>query len=527
MTDQNSLVEFGFRRFIVTLTAIVCALLEIVDTTIVNVALNDMKGNLGATLSEVGWVITAYAIGNVIIVPMTSWLSQQFGRRNYFAVSIALFTLCSFLCGNATNIWELVGFRFLQGIGGGALLVTSQTIITESYPVEKRGMAQAIYGLGVIVGPTLGPPLGGYIVDNFSWPYIFYINIPLGIIAILLTMQFIKSPKFAEKKAANEIDWLGIFLLSITVGSLQFILERGHEEDWFASNMIVIFTVMAVFGLFFFIWRELSYKNPIVELRVLQNGNLRIGTIMSFILGFGLYGSTFIIPLYTQSLLGWTALQSGLLMIPATLTTAFMMPIVGRMISKGVPQQYMVAGGLLLFFIYSFWGYKIITPSTGADNFFWMLIVRGAGLALLFIPITTLALSTLKGQQIGQGAAFTGMMRQLGGSFGVAAITTFMTNRNMLYRNDMVSKLDVNNLEVQQRVLALKQGFMAKGMTPDLALKSAYQAIDFTVMKQSTVLSYMDVFLYLGILFLLCVPFILMVRNKKEKDAVDMSAAMH
>ncbi|MCH5721152.1 DHA2 family efflux MFS transporter permease subunit [Niabella hibiscisoli] len=274
MEDQNSLVEYGFRRFIVTLTAIVCALLEIVDTTIVNVALNDMKGNMGATLSEVGWVITAYAIGNVIIVPMTSWLSQQFGRRNYFAFSIALFTVCSFLCGNATNIWELVAFRFLQGVGGGALLVTSQTIITESYPAEKRGMAQAIYGLGVIVGPTLGPPLGGYIVDNFSWPYIFYINIPLGIIAILLTLQFIKSPKYAAKTSTREIDWLGIFLLTVTVGSLQFILERGHEEDWFTSPVISIFTALAVFGLFFFIWRELTYKNPIVELRVLKNGNL-------------------------------------------------------------------------------------------------------------------------------------------------------------------------------------------------------------------------------------------------------------
>src|SRR3954468_5613726 len=196
MVQASSLVEYGSRRVIITITAIVCALLEIVDTTIVNVALNDMKGNLGATTSEIGWVVTAYAIGNVIIIPMTSWLSQQFGRRNYFAASIMLFTLCSFLCGNANGIWELVLFRFMQGLGGGALLVTSQTIITESYPVEKRGMAQAIYGLGVIIGPTLGPPLGGYIVYHVSWPYIFYINIPIGIIATLLTMQFVRSPKY-------------------------------------------------------------------------------------------------------------------------------------------------------------------------------------------------------------------------------------------------------------------------------------------------------------------------------------------
>src|SRR5690349_7404267 len=225
--QQASLIEYGSRRVIITITAIVCALLEIVDTTIVNVALSDMKGNLGATTSEVGWVVTAYAIGNVIIVPMTSWLSAQFGRRNYFAFSIILFTVFSFLCGNASGIWELVIFRFIQGLGGGALLVTSQTIITESYPIEKRGMAQAIYGLGVIIGPTLGPPLGGYIVDNFSWPYIFYINIPIGVIATLLTLQFVRSPKYGEKSAPRDIDWLGIGLLALAVGSLQYVLEKG------------------------------------------------------------------------------------------------------------------------------------------------------------------------------------------------------------------------------------------------------------------------------------------------------------
>ena len=523
---ENSLVEYGARRAIITITAILCALLEIVDTTIVNVALNDMRGNLGATLTEVGWVITAYAIGNVIIVPMTSWLSQQFGRKNYFAASIILFTICSFLCGNANGIWELVIFRFLQGIGGGALLVTSQTIITESYPVEKRGMAQAIYGLGVIIGPTLGPPLGGYIVENFSWPYIFYINIPLGVIAALLTLQFVRSPKYGEKKTINEIDWLGIGLLAVTVGSLQYVLERGHEDDWFESNTIMFLTATAIFGLFFFIWRELRYKNPIVNLRVLKNGNLRIGTVMSFIMGFGLYGSTFIIPLYTQSILGWTAQQAGMLMVPAALTTAFMMPIIGNLLQKGVPQQYLVAAGMLLFSIFTFWGYFILTPDTDTDNFFWMLIVRGMGLGMLFIPITALSLSTLKGQEIGQGAAFTGMMRQLGGSFGVALITTFLSRQNMVHRSTLVSKLDTNNPAVMQRLHGIQQNFINKGMNAEVAVKSSYSVMDRIVTKQAAVLSYMDVFMYLGILFLLCVPFVLMVRGNKARK-LDLSEAMH
>lgn len=524
--EQDSLVEYGFRRVIITITAILCALLEIVDTTIVNVALNDMRGNLGATLTEVGWVITAYAIANVIIVPMTSWLSQQFGRRNYFAVSIIIFTAASFLCGNATNIWELVIFRFIQGLGGGALLVTSQTIITEIYPANKRGMAQAIYGLGVIIGPTLGPPLGGFIVDHFSWPFIFYINIPIGIAAVLLTLQFVRSPKYAEKTQSKDIDWIGIALLAISVGSLQYILERGHEDDWFNSKAIVVLTAVTVLGIFFFIWRQLTYRNPIVDLRVLKNGNLRVGTILSFILGFGLYGSTFIIPLYTQSNLGWTATQAGLLMIPAALTTAFMMPIIGQILQKGVPQQYLVGGGMFIFFVFCFWGYSILTPDTAESAFFWPLIMRGIGMGMLFIPITTLSLSTLVGQDIGKGAAFTGMMRQLGGSFGIALITTFLSTQTMVHRNDLVSKYDITNYAVQQKIEGLKQSFIAKGMTPNAALDGAYKMMDYSVMKQASVLSYMDVFLYLGVMFLICVPFVLLVKGNKGKK-VNMSDAAH
>jgi DHA2 family multidrug resistance protein len=323
-----------------------------------------MRGNLGATTSEIGWVVTAYAIGNVIIIPMTSWLSQQFGRRNYFAASIILFTICSFLCGNSTSINELIIFRFLQGVGGGALLVTSQTIITETYPIEKRGMAQAIYGMGVIIGPTLGPPLGGFITDHAGWPLIFYINIPIGIVATLLTLQFVRSPKYSEKKRLNDIDWIGIGLLAVFVGSLQYILEKGQEEDWYSSSTIIVLTIMSVVGFFFFIWRETTFNHPVVRLGVLKNGNLRIGTIFSFILGFGLYGSTFIIPLYTQSILGWTATQAGLLFVPAALTTAFMMPFIGQMIQRGVKQQYLVAIGMILFFFFCMWGYKILTPAT-------------------------------------------------------------------------------------------------------------------------------------------------------------------
>jgi DHA2 family multidrug resistance protein len=522
---EDDLVEYGFRRVIITITAVLCAMLEIVDTTIVNVALNNMRGSLGASLTDVAWVITAYAIANVIVIPMTSWLSQQFGRSNYFAASIIIFTVASFLCGNATNIWELVAFRFIQGLGGGALLVTAQTIITESYPVAKRGMAQAIYGMGVIVGPTLGPPLGGYIVDHFSWPYIFYINIPIGIIATFLTLSFVKSPKYGDKLTASQVDWWGIFFLTSFVGSLQFVLEHGQQDDWFNNNLIVLLSVISVVGLLLFIWRELTYKHPIVNLRVLKDTNLRVGTIMCFILGFGLYGSTFLIPIYTQSILHWSALDAGLILIPSSITTGLMMPFIGKAIQKGIPQAYMVAAGFLVFFIFTFWMRNIITPDTGAEHMFWPLIWRGIGLGLLFVPIYTLSLSTLKGKSIGEGAAFTGMMRQLGGSFGIAIITTFIARFNQEHRANLVSHLDKTSFELQQTVKQLQMGFMSKGFSANEALNKAYKAIEYKVIIQSNVLSYMDIFMYLGILFLLCIPFILLI--KKGKTKIDLSDAMH
>jgi len=522
---EDDLVEYGYRRVIITITAVLCALLEIVDTTIVNVALTHMRGSLGATLTDVAWVITAYAIANVIVIPMTSWLSQQFGRRNYFVASIIIFTVCSFLCGNATNIWELVAFRFVQGMGGGALLVTAQTIITESYPVAKRGMAQAIYGMGVIVGPTLGPPLGGYLVDTYSWPYIFYINIPLGIIATILAISFVRSPKYGEKLKANQVDWWGIVLLTSFIGSLQFVLEHGQQDDWFNDSLIITLSVVSVLGLVLFIWRELTYKYPIVNLSVLKDGNLRIGTVMCFILGFGLYGSTLIIPIYTQSILGWTAMDAGLLLIPGSITTAIMMPFVGNMIQKGVPQAYMVGVGFLVFFFFTFMMQTRMTPDTGVEHMFWPLILRGVGLGLLFVPITTLSLSTLKGKHIGEGAAFTGMMRQLGGSFGIAIITTFITRFSQEHRVNLLTNLDPANYQVQQRILGMQRAFMSKGYSAEVALKKAYQAIDYAVLKQSTVQSYIDIFMYLGIMFLCCIPIIFFIKRGKNK--INPADAMH
>jgi len=526
-TSSFSLVEYGYRRTVITITAVFCALLEIIDTTIVNVAINDMRGNLGATLSEISWVITAYSLGNVIIVPMTSWLSQQFGRRNYFAASVIVFTVCSFLCGNATSIWELVIFRFIQGLGGGALLVTSQTIITESWPVEKRAMAQAIYTIGIIMGPTLGPTLGGYIVDNYSWPYIFYINIPVGIVATILTLSYIRSPKYEEKRPSSQVDWLGIALLTIGISSLQYVLEKGQEEDWYNSKIIIFFTGTATLGMLTFIWRELSYAYPIVNLRVLKNSNLRIGVMLSFVLGFGLYGASFILPLFTQSLLGWTAMQAGMLQLPTTIFVMFMLPLVGKLIQSGVPQKYLIAIGLMIFFIYSMYASSLLTLETSSGNLFWILMVRGLGLSLLSVPVSTMALSTLKGQEIGQGAAFSGMMRQLGGSFGVALISTFVYRQTQVHRNVLITHLPAYDPDVQQRLAQLAAKVQHEsGLDSLTSRQTAYAMLDRSVNTQATLLSYTDVFLWIGLMFLIFVPIVL-VFVAKGKNKISLADAAH
>ena len=343
--------------------------------------------------------------------------------------------------------------------------------------------------------------------------------------ATLLTIRYVKSPNFGGKRKASEIDWLGIILLIIGVGSLQFVLEKGQEHDWFASNVIIVCAITAFLGFYLLIWRELTAKNPVIELRVLKDKNLAVGTIMTFILGFGLYGSTFIIPLFTQSILGWTALQAGLLLVPSSLTTGLMMPIVGRLIQRGVSQKYLIAGGFLIFFIYSFWAYNIITPQTGESDFFILLIVRGAGLGLLFVPVTTLALSTLHGKEIGQGASFTGMVRQLGGSFGVAIISTFISRRSFIHRADLIKYANPYDTETQQRLSMMQQKFMSLGSTFEQAKHQAYQMLEMAIEKQAYILTYMDAFLYIGIFFLCVIPFVLLVKPSKHKP--DVGEAMH
>ena len=511
----------GSKKWIITATVILCSILELIDTSIVNVVTNEIMANLGATMSEVSWVISAYSIANVIVVPMAGWLSRTFGRRNYYVISVAIFTIASFMCGHSTNIWELVAWRFVQGIGGGALLATSQAILVETFPPEELGLANALFGAGVVLGPTIGPALGGYIVDNMSWEWIFYVNIPLGVIAIPLALKYISGKKEKQDPANKKpVDWWGIALLAVGIGSLQLVLEQGEREDWFDSTMIVTASVIAVFGILLFIWRELWCDHPIVDLRVLRHRSLASGTFLMFIIGYGLYSSIFVYPIFVQQFLGFTATQTGMSLLPGALISAFFMPFIGVLLKKGVSAKFLILTGILLFALFTIQSGKAMTSTSGEHDFFWPLILRGIALGFVFAPLSTLSLAGLKGDELSQGSGLTNMMRQLGGSFSVAICSVQIEHAYAQHRSTILSHVSPYDLSVQERLQQLNNVFQYKDYAVNAAHDAALKAMDFSVYKQAMIISYMDVFIYLGVFFVICAPMVLLAKNIKKGEAI-------
>lgn len=501
-------------KIIVIFTVVSAALLQLIDTSIVNVSLTQMMGNLGATFEEIGWVITGYAVSNVIMITLSGWMSARFGRKYYFAGSIILFTVASVFCGTSTSVWELVVFRIIQGIGGGGLLSTAQAILVETFPKEELGLATAIYGVGVIVGPAIGPTLGGFITDNYSWQWIFFINVPFGILATILTMAFVKEPKV--KAFAPKMDWLALALLIAAIGSLQVVLEKGQSEDWFETRYITILTVVASITGILFVIRELIRKDPIVNLRLFRNRPFTTGTLFNFVLGFGLYGTTLVIPIFCQNLLSFDAMQTGLILLPGSLATAFVMPIVGTLLKRKLVHPAIYAGmGLLLFFVFSFRLGQMNTQ-VGQHNFFWPLITRGIAMGLIFIPLTTISLADLEGTQIPQGTALSNMVRQLGGSIGIALITTYISRDTARHYAYLVENITATNPEAQQRVSLLTNGFMSKGFDQHAATSKAYELISRIISGQATFLTYKDLFIYIGVFFLILIPLLVMFKTKKK-----------
>lgn len=519
------LLEKGWLKWVIALAASLGAILEVIDTVIANVALPNIRGNLGATLSEAGWISTSYACANVVIIPLSAWLGYRFGRRNYFIFSLIGFTLASLLCGVSHNLGMLIFARVLQGLAGGGLLAKAQSIVFEAFPAKERPIAQAIFGLGVIVGPALGPVLGGWLTDNLGWRWIFFINLPMGILAVLMCLTFMPSDRKEDINRSGKVDWAGIGLLAVGLACFQIFLEEGQQEDWFDSNFIRTMAIASVIGIALFIWRELTTEHPAVDLRVLRHRSMIGGSLYSAILGMGLYGIMFAVPVFVQDYLHYTALQSGLILAPGAVASAIMMVLYGRIGGKLPPRLMIFAGALCT----SLTGFLLmnINPNTGTGQLFWPLIARGFGSVMMFMPLSIATLGPLPKKDLAAGAGFYSLTRQLGSSIGIALITTIVVQRQALHRSVLVERISEFRPQFGERMQMLTGAFTPHAGSTQVAHDQALSVIDRVVSGQAMLQSYGDTFFYVAMLFIVTLPLLFLLGGKAGKDAAEAGSAAH
>jgi len=513
----------GAKRAILVATAISCAILELIDTTVVNVSLREISGNIGATTTEIAWVITAYSIANMIIIPLSGMLSNLFGRKLYFTCSVALFTLASLLCGMSSNLWILVLWRFVQGLGGGGLLSTAQSIIMDAYPPEKRMTGLTIFGLGVILGPSFGPILGGYITDNFSWHWIFFLNVPIGALAASLSWRFVPNLDGVDKP---RIDWWGILFLVIGIGSLQYVLEEGTAKDWFESAVITRLFILSIIALTAFAIREFSIDYPAVNLRLYKSLNLAMGSLMNFIAGIINLGTLFIFPLFAQISLGWSATQTGAFMIPGTMVSIVGMIGTKKLMESGVHPKIVILSGLTMTTIFLVI-LSFSSPDSSSHNFFWPFIIRGIGTVMLMMPVMDIAVAGLTGKNLAQAVGLSNMLRQMGGAVGVALMNIYINYENAFVRANMISNISDYNSISADRSSSLTQTFISSGYGPDEATAMSNQLMYSALNKQQLLVSYNHGFMFVAMVLLLCVPIVLLIRYNKKQKVDEAILEMH
>ncbi len=495
--------------------------MEVLDTTVVNVSLPHIAGSLSATVGEATWTLTSYLVSNAIILPLTGWLSNFFGRKRMLLLSVTGFTIASFLCGLAPSLPFLIVCRVIQGACGGGLQPISQAVLLESFPLEDRGKAMGFWGLGIVVAPLLGPVLGGWLTDSYSWRWVFYINVPIGIASIVMTRMFVFDPAYI-RRVSSKVDYWGIGMLAVGIGTLQVVLDKGQEKDWFGTNWIAVLAVVAVVALAAFLFYELRIAEPVVNLRVFKNRTYSTGVFLMAMLGVGLYSTTVLIPLVLQTLLGYPALRAGIAMAPRGLGSFIAMPIVGLIMTKFDPRKLLTLGMLVC--AMTLFQFSRLNLQAGYWDYFWPQFEMGLALGFLFVPLTTTSMAPIPKETMGNATSLFNLVRNLGGSIGISAVNTIQVRRTQMNINVLGRHVNPYDASSRQMLSALQKMFMSRGGDMVTAAHQARETVFRMVEQQASMLAYNTVFRLLAGLFLLMIPFIFLMHRPESKGG---PVAMH
>ena len=496
--------------WIVAIAVMFATFMEVLDTTVVNVSLPHIAGNLSATIDESTWVLTSYLVANAIVLPLTGWLARFFGRKRLLMVSVTGFTLASLLCGLAPNLPMLVLFRLLQGATGGAMQPLSQAVMLEAFPPAQRGKAMGFWGLGIVVAPILGPVLGGWLTDTYSWRWVFYINLPVGITSLVMTQLYIFDPPYL-KRESNRIDYWGIGLLAVGIGALQLLLDKGQEDDWFASKFMTVLAITSLVALVVFLVHEWNTEEPVVDLRVFRIRTYSTGVFLMTTLGFVLYGSLVLLPILLQTLLGYPSLQAGIAMAPRGLGSFLGMPMIGLLIGR-IDARKMVAAGLFVGGLTLLWLGQL-NLSAGYWDFFWPQFVQGFALSMLFVPLTTISMDPIPRERMGNATSLFNLMRNIGGSVGIAITGTMLARQQQVHYETLGTNVDPYNPAAQAMLERLRGGFLSSGSDPVTASHQALAAVAGLVHRQAAIVSFVEIFRLLGIMFLILIPLVFLMKR--------------
>jgi DHA2 family multidrug resistance protein len=502
--------------WLIAVSVMFATFMEVLDTTVVNVSLPHIAGSLSVTIDEATWALTSYLVANAIILPMTGWLASMFGRKRLLMLSVVGFTAASFLCGLAPTLPMLIAFRILQGATGGALQPLSQAVLLEAFPPHDRGKAMGFWALGIVVAPILGPVLGGWLTDNYSWRWVFYINIPVGVASIVMTKLFIFDPPYLRAEN-RRVDYWGIGMLAVGIGALQFVLDKGQEDDWFSSRLITVLAILSAVTLIALVIHELTTDDPVVDLRVFKARSYAVGVFLMTVVGFVLYGSIVLLPVMLQTLLGYPPLQAGIAMAPRGIGSFFMMPITGLMTGR-FDARKLLATGLVVGGVTLLW-LSQLNLQAGYWDIFWPQLIQGAGMSLLFVPLTTVAMDPIPRERMGNATSLFNLMRNLGGSVGIAMTGTMIARHNQSTSAVLGANVTAYNPVSQSMLAQMKAAFMAAGADATTATARAYAAINGLVQRQAAMASFVGMFQLLGILFVALTPLILLMQRPRQKGA--------